>query len=56
MSRYWNHIVINQLFSKPKKKNVKYKINTKIGRFYFYFEKKEDSTITGKVIFFPNQK
>jgi len=30
-------------------------LNTKIGRFYFYFEKEnnENSSVNGKIIFFP---
>lgn len=53
MSGYWNKILIKELFSKSKKNYVKYKINTDIGRFYFYFEKEEDSKVSGKLVFFP---
>lgn len=53
MSRYWNRILIDKLFSNSNKPNIKYKLNTKIGRFYFYLKKEEDSNISGKLIFFP---
>jgi hypothetical protein len=55
MSRYWNKIVIDKLFSKSKKENVKCVVNTEIGRFYFYFNKETDSKVNGKMIFFPDQ-
>ncbi len=39
-------------------KQVKYKIKTDIGRFYFYFEQDGDSdegtNISGKMVFFPD--
>jgi len=54
MSRYWNKIVLDKLFSESKRDHVHYKINTEIGRFYFYFKKEEDSRVTGKLIFFPS--
>ncbi len=58
MSTYWNKIVLDKLFKKYGKKDVKYKLSTKIGRFYFYFEKEteneKETTISGKIVFFPN--
>lgn len=55
MSRYWNRILIDKLFSNTSKPNIKYKLHTRIGRFYFYFKKEEDSNVSGKLIFFPNE-
>ena len=60
MSTYWNKIVLNKLFKKRSKNQVKYKISTKIGRFYFYFNKEDDNekgiTVSGKIVFFPDTK
>ena len=56
MSRYWNKILIDRLFADNKKTIVKYKLNTDIGRFYFYFRREADSTVSGKLIFFPDIK
>jgi hypothetical protein len=55
---YWNRILIEKLFSESKKNYVKYKLNTDIGRFYFYFKKEKGSEnkITGKLIFYPDLK
>ncbi len=53
MSRYWNKIVLDKLFANSKQDRVKYKLNTEIGRFYFYFKKEKDSKVSGKLIFFP---
>lgn len=56
MSRYWNKILIDKLFenSKERKPSVKYKINTNIGRFYFYFKREGNSKVSGKLVFFPD--
>ena len=54
MSNYWNKILVDKLFSSTNKPKVKYKLNTDIGRFYFYFKKEENSNVSGKLIFFPN--
>ena len=54
MSRYWNKILIDKLFTSSKKARVKYKLNTDIGRFYFYFQREENSMVTGKLVFFPD--
>ena len=53
---YWNKISLNKLLKSDCKKQVKYKINTDIGRFYFYFETEPNSggQVSGKLIFFPN--
>jgi len=42
-------------FSNLNKKKIKFKLSTNIGRFYFYFEKvnNENSSVNGKIIFFP---
>ncbi len=57
MSSYWNKINLHKLLgSKNRKKFVKYKINTNIGRFYFYFKKELNSTISGKLVFFPEKE
>ncbi len=55
---YWNRILIEKLFSQSKKNYVKYKLNTDIGRFYFYFKKEKgsESKVTGKLIFYPDPK
>lgn len=56
MSSYWNKISLNRILdSTSKKKSIKYKINTEIGNFYFFFRKEpnDESKITGKLIFFP---
>ena len=59
MSTYWNKIVLNKLFKKNKKNQVKYKLNTKAGRFYFFFEKENEKNeginISGKIVFFPEK-
>jgi len=55
MSRYWNKIVLKKLFAKSQRNQVKYKLNTDIGRFYFYFEKEDDSNVSGKLVFFPDK-
>jgi hypothetical protein len=54
MSLYWNNMLLRR-FSNLNKKKIKFKLNTKIGRFYFYFEKEnnENSSVNGKIIFFP---
>jgi hypothetical protein len=54
MSRYWNKILIDKLFANSKKTSVKYKLNTNIGRFYFYFKREGNSTVSGKLVFFPD--
>ncbi len=54
MSRYWNKILIDRLFANSKKASVKYKLNTNIGRFYFYFRREGNSKVSGKLIFFPD--
>ena len=56
MSSYWNKISLNKILdSKSKEKLIKYKINTDIGNFYFYFRKDDDkeSKVSGKMVFFP---
>ena len=55
---YWNKILIEKLFLESKKKYVKYKLNTDIGRFYFYFKKEKgsESNVIGKLIFYPDPK
>lgn len=55
MSRYWNKITIDKLF-KSNKQKVKYKVQTEIGRFYFFFEREDDAYVTGKMVFFPDLK
>ena len=55
MSLYWNDKLLRAI-SKNTKKRTKYKINTDIGRFYFYFEenkKSEQPSISGRLVFFP---
>ena len=45
-------------FLNLKKKNIKFKLSTNIGRFYFYFEKEnnnENSSVNGKIVFFPKE-
>ena len=54
MSRYWNKILIDKMISSSNKPNIRYKLNTDIGRFYFYFKKEENSKVSGRLIFFPN--
>ncbi len=56
MSLYWNGKIVRELFAKNAKKRHKYKINTDIGRFYFYFEENRNSdqpSISGRLVFFP---
>jgi len=58
MSIYWNNILLKRI-SNFSKKRIKYKINTNLGRVYFYLEKNEDSkepTFSGRIVFFPNKK
>ena len=55
MSLYWNDKLLRRLSNNTKRKH-KYRINTDIGRFYFYFEENKDSdqpSISGKLVFFP---
>ena len=60
MSTYWNRIMINKLLNKNNKDQVKYTLSTKIGRFYFYFNKdrnnEQDVKMSGKIVFFPAEK
>jgi len=56
MSLYWNGKLVRELFEQNTKKRTKYRINTDIGRFYFYFEENKDSdqrSISGRLVFFP---
>ena len=56
MSLYWNGKLVRKCFAKNAKKRTKYRINTDIGRFYFYFEEIKDSdqrSVSGKLVFFP---
>jgi hypothetical protein len=56
MSLYWNGKIVKQFFEKNPKKRTKYRINTDIGRFYFYFEENKNSdqpSISGRLVFFP---
>ncbi len=53
MSLYWNGKLIREIFAK---KRTKYRINTDIGRFYFYFEENKNAdqpSISGRLVFFP---
>ena len=55
MSLYWNNKLLKRLSNSTKRK-FKYRINTDIGRFYFYFEEDKNSeqpTLSGRLIFFP---
>lgn len=57
MSLYWNDKLLRVIL-KNTKKRIKYKINTDIGRFYFYFEENEKSeqpSISGRLVFFPKK-
>jgi len=56
MSLYWNGKLVRKIFAQNAKKGIKYKINTDIGRFYFYFEdikNSDHSSVSGRVVFFP---
>jgi hypothetical protein len=56
MSIYWNNRIIKQFFDQNTRRKFKCKINTDVGRFYFYFEenkKSEQSSISGRIVFFP---
>jgi hypothetical protein len=56
MCVYWNNVLLKRL-NILNKKRFKYRINTDIGRFYFYFrenDEKEEGALSGKIIFFPN--
>ncbi len=56
MSLYWNGKLVRELFADNEKKRSKYRINTDIGRFYFYFEENKNSdqpSISGRLVFFP---
>jgi hypothetical protein len=55
MSLYWNNKFILDRLKKLNKVRYKLKLNTDIGRFYFYFQKDDDTQMSGKVIFFPNK-
>ncbi len=55
MSLYYNGRLLRNI-SKNTKKRTKYRINTDIGRFYFYFEENKNSdqpSISGRLVFFP---
>jgi len=55
MSLYWKGKLLRKI-SKNAKKRTKYRINTDIGRFYFYFEETKNSdqpSISGRLVFFP---
>ncbi len=58
MTIYWNNVILNHL----QKKLIiveKYRLNTDLGRIYFYFLKecKEvNSEMTVKIIFFPKKE
>ena len=57
MSIYWDNVLLKRLKNLSKKR-FKCKINTDIGRFYFYFQQdkdREEGNLSGKVIFFPNK-
>jgi len=56
MSLYWNGKLVRKIFAQNEKKRTKYRINTEIGRFYFYFEENknaEQPSISGRLVFFP---
>lgn len=58
MSLYWNNVLLKR-FSNISKNRFKYKINTNLGRIYFYLEKEKDSEevkFSGKIVFFPKRK
>ena len=55
MSIYWNDIFLQKFLKKETKRRYKLKLNTDIGRFYFYFQKDDDTQMSGKVVFFPNK-
>ena len=55
MSIYWNNKLLKRLSNNTKRK-FKCRINTEIGRFYFYFEENkntEQPSISGRLVFFP---
>ena len=55
MSLYWNNKLLKKLSNNTKRK-FKCRINTDVGRFYFYFEenkKSEQPSISGRLVFFP---
>ena len=55
MSIYWNNILLKKL-SQSSKRRIKCKINTTLGRFYFYLEKNNElDDYNAKVIFFPHK-
>lgn len=57
MSIYWNNLLLKKI-SKHKNR-IKYKINTNLGRFYFFLEKENEcneATFFGKIVFFPKKK
>lgn len=56
MSNFWNKILLNKIFHENKKRLIKYKLITDIGRFYFYFEREHDNDneIKARLVFFPN--
>jgi hypothetical protein len=57
MSLYWNGKLLRDI-SKNAKKRTKYRINTDIGRFYFYLEENKNSdqpSISGRLVFFPKK-
>ena len=57
MSVYWNNVLLKRL-KILNKKRFKYRINTDIGRFYFYFQEngeKKEGELSGRIIFFPNR-
>jgi len=58
MSIYWNNVLLKKLSSTHKNK-FRYKINTNLGRFYFYFEKDKKNNpyrYYGRVVFFPKKE
>ena len=58
MSLYWNNKLLKRLSNSTKRK-FKCRVNTEIGRFYFYFEEDKNSeqpTLSGRLIFFPENK
>jgi hypothetical protein len=57
MSIYWNDKLLKKMANDTKRKS-KCRINTNVGRFYFYFEREKEGEpplIHGRLIFFPNK-
>ncbi len=51
---YWDEKVFERMYKSQSSKNFSMVVNTKYGRFYFYFRKQDKNEINGNIVFFPS--